>query len=139
MGLLAFVYGAIEAPDRGWTDSVVLAALVASVVVLAAFVWWELRTRQPMIDLRLFRGRQFLWGNVNATLVSFALFGLLFVVPLYLQFVLGYDAFDTGLRLLPLIGGFVVGVGGSTPVPLSTCARNEQGSKPGGGGAPASK
>lgn len=114
MGLLAFVYGAIEAPDRGWTDSVVLTALVASVVILAAFVWWELRTRQPMIDLHLFRGRQFLWGNINATLVSFALFGLLFVVPLYLQFVLGYDAFDTGLRLLPLIGGFVVGVGGGT-------------------------
>jgi EmrB/QacA subfamily drug resistance transporter len=116
IGLLAFVYGTIEAPGRGWGDPVVLTALGSAIVILAAFVWWELRTRQPMIDLQLFRGRQFLWGNINATLVSFALFGLLFVVPIYLQFVLGYDALDTGIRLLPLIGGFVVGVGVGTRI-----------------------
>ncbi|MFY1690273.1 DHA2 family efflux MFS transporter permease subunit [Plantactinospora sp. WMMB782] len=115
-GLLAFVYGTIEAPNRGWTDPVVLTTLTGAVVLLAAFGWWELRTRQPMIDLKLFRGRQFLWGSINATLVSFALFGLLFVVPLYLQFVLGYDALATGIRLLPLIGGFVVGVGAGTRI-----------------------
>lgn len=113
-GLLALVYGAIEAPDQGWTDSSILASLLSGGVLLVAFTAWELRTNDPMIDLRLFRSRQFTWGNVNATLVSFALFGLLFVVPLYLQFVLGNDAFNTGLKLLPLIGGFVVGVGAGT-------------------------
>jgi EmrB/QacA subfamily drug resistance transporter len=113
-GLLAFVYGAIEAPSRGWADVLVLSALVGAIALLTAFLWWERHTEEPMIDLGLFASRQFLWGNVNATLVSFALFGLLFVVPLYLQFVLGNDAMQTGLRLLPLIGGFVVGVGAGT-------------------------
>jgi Na+/melibiose symporter-like transporter len=85
-------------------------------VLLFTFVWWELRAKEPMVDLHLFRGRQFSWGNINATLVSFALFGLLFVVPLYLQFVLGHDALETGIRLLPLIGGFIVGVGAGTRI-----------------------
>ncbi|MEV1330425.1 MFS transporter [Micromonospora costi] len=115
-GLLSLVYAAIEAPDRGWTDGLVLGGFAVALTLLALFVWWELRTPAPMIDLHLFRGRQFTWGNINATVVSFALFGLLFVVPLYLQFVLGYDALDTGLRLLPLIGGFVVGVGAGTRI-----------------------
>jgi EmrB/QacA subfamily drug resistance transporter len=115
-GLLSFVYGLIQAPDSGWGDTLVLAALAGGVALLGAFVRWELRVPQPMIDLRLFRSRQFTWGNVNATVASFALFGLLFVVPLYLQFVLGNDAFGTGIRLLPLIGGFVAGVGIGTRV-----------------------
>jgi EmrB/QacA subfamily drug resistance transporter len=115
-GLLSFVYGLVEAPDRGWDDALVLAALAGGVVLLVSFVWWELRVTRPMIDLRLFRLRLFRWGNVNATVASFALFGLLFVVPLYLQFVLGNDAFGTGIRLLPLIGGFVVGVGAGTRI-----------------------
>ncbi len=115
-GLLAFVYGVIEAPDRGWGDGLVVSALTGGVALLAMFVWWELRVPQPMIDLHLFRNRQFTWGNINATVSSFALFGLLFVVPLHIQFVLGHDAFDTGVRLLPMIGGFVVGVGAGTRV-----------------------
>lgn len=115
-GLLTLVYAAIEAPDRGWVDPLILAGFAVSLLLLSIFVWWELRTPQPMIDLHLFKDRQFTWGNINATVVSFALFGLLFVVPLYLQFVLGHDAFNTGLRLLPLIGGFVIGVGAGTRV-----------------------
>jgi len=109
VGLVSFVYGVIEAPGRGWGDVVVLGALVAAGVLLTAFVWWELRTPDAMIDLRLFRRGPFLWGTLAATVVGFAMFGLLFVVPQYLQFVLGYDAFDTGIRLLPLIAGLIVG------------------------------
>jgi EmrB/QacA subfamily drug resistance transporter len=113
-GLIAFVYAVIDAPEQGWTDPVVLAAFAAATVLLAAFVWWELRVREPMIDLRLFADRQFRWASINATLASFALFGLLFVAPQHLQFVLGLDAFDTGLRLLPLIVGLVAGAGIAT-------------------------
>jgi EmrB/QacA subfamily drug resistance transporter len=109
VGLVAFVYGVIEAPGRGWGDWVTVAALVSAVVLLAAFVRWESRTADPMIDVTLFGRAPFLWGTVAATLVSFAMFGLLFVVPQYLQFVRGFDALGTGVRLLPLIGGLVVG------------------------------
>jgi EmrB/QacA subfamily drug resistance transporter len=109
VGLVAFVYGVIESPGRGWGDGVVLGALATAAVLLSVFVWWELRNADAMIDLRLFRRPPFLWGTLAATVVGFAMFGLLFVVPQYLQFVLGYDAFGTGMRLLPLIGGLIVG------------------------------
>jgi len=109
LGLVSFVYGVIEAPGRGWDHPLVLAALAAAVVLLTVFVWWELRTPQPMIDLRLFGRAQFAWGTAGATLASFALFGLLFTLPQYLQFVAGLDAFGTGVRLLPLIAGIIVG------------------------------
>jgi EmrB/QacA subfamily drug resistance transporter len=115
-GLMVFVYGVIEAPDLGWGHPVVLAALILGIALIAGFIWWELRIPQPMIDLHLFRGKQFTWGNINATITSFVLFGLLFVIPQYLQFVLGHDAFASGIRLLPLIGGFVIGVGAGTRI-----------------------
>ncbi|MEV7990201.1 DHA2 family efflux MFS transporter permease subunit [Micromonospora sp. NPDC085948] len=113
-GLVAFVYAVIEAPERGWTAPTVIAALIAAAMLITGFTWWELHHRQPMIDLRLFRNRQFRWGSINATLASFALFGLLFVAPQHLQFVLGFDALDSGLRLLPLIVGLVAGAGIAT-------------------------
>jgi EmrB/QacA subfamily drug resistance transporter len=109
VGLISLVYGVIEAPGRGWTDPLVVGSLLAAAVLLSTFVWWELRSADPMIDLRLFGRPAFRWGTVAATLATFALFGLLFVAPQYLTFVLGYDALDTGLRLLPLIAGLVVG------------------------------
>ena len=68
----------------------------------------------PLVDLGLFRSASFTWGTVLATLMNFALFGLLFAVPQYLQAVKGSDALGVGLRLLPMIGGLLVGarVGG---------------------------
>jgi len=109
VGLVSFVYGVIEVPQRGWTDGLVLATLAAGITLLVAFVVWEKQTAQPMIDLDLFRKPRFLWGTVSATVASFALFGLLFVVPQYLQAVRGNDALNTGLRLLPLMAGLIVG------------------------------
>src|SRR2546430_3714099 len=126
IGLVAFVYGIIEAPDKGWGNGVVLGALALGVATLAAFVAWQRRAAYPMIDLKLFGSARFLWGSTTATLASFALFGVLFVVPQYLQLVRGNDAFGAGLRLLPLMGGLVVaaalggrlvrGVGPKVPV-----------------------
>src|SRR5438874_2225379 len=115
-GLVSFVYGVIEAPDRGWTDGRVLATLTAGVVLLALFVVWERRTRAPMIDLTLFGRARFVWGTASMTIATFALFGLLFVLPQYLQAVRGYDALGTGVRLLPLMGGLIVGARASEPV-----------------------
>jgi hypothetical protein len=74
----------------------------------AAFVAWTRRTARPLIDLSLFRDRRFTGGAVPATLLTFALFGVLFVTPQYFQAVLGSDALGSGLRLLPLIGGLFV-------------------------------
>ncbi len=114
IGLVAFVYGIIEVPGKGWRSPLVVGALGLGVGMLAVFVAQQRGTRYPMIDLKLFRSARFLWGSTTATLASFALFGVLFVIPQYLQLVRGNDALGAGLRLLPLMGGLFVAA------PLST-------------------
>jgi EmrB/QacA subfamily drug resistance transporter len=115
-GLVSFVYGVIEVPKRGWSDGPVIGSLALGVLLLAAFVAWERRATEPMIDLGLFGRPRFLWGTVASTLASFALFGLLFVIPQYLQEVRGNDAMQTGIKLLPLMAGLIVGARASEVV-----------------------
>ena len=69
---------------------------------------------RPLIELRLFRSAGFTWGTVLATLVSFAMFGIFFAMPQYFQEVRGVNALGSGLRLLPMIGGMVIGMIGGT-------------------------
>jgi EmrB/QacA subfamily drug resistance transporter len=108
-GLVSFVYGVIEVPKRDWDDVLVIGTMALGVLLLAAFLAWERRTADPMIDLHLFTRPRFLWGTIAATIASFALFGLLFAMPQYLQDVRGNDAMKTGIRLLPLMAGLIVG------------------------------
>jgi MFS transporter, DHA2 family, multidrug resistance protein len=108
-GLALLTYGVINAGDRGWSDGPALAEMVGGTLALAAFVLWERRVAAPLVDLRLFRARAFTWGATLSSLVSFALFGLLFAAPLYFQVVRGADAQGSGIRLLPLIAGLLVG------------------------------
>jgi DHA2 family multidrug resistance protein-like MFS transporter len=119
-GLAALTYGFIRAGSNGWADGAALATMLAGVVLLAAFVAWERRmTRadgriRPLIELGLFRSRGFTWGTLLATMVSFAMFGIFFAMPLYFQEVRGVNAMGSGLRLLPLVGGMVIGMIGAT-------------------------
>ena len=119
-GLAGLTYGLIRANQDGWTDTGALAAIGAGLVVLGVFVAWErwLTGRgggvRPLIELGLFRSAGFTWGTVLATLVSFAMFGIFFAMPQYFQEVLGANAMGSGLRLLPMIGGLVVGMISST-------------------------
>jgi len=99
--LFALVDAIIEAPDRGWTGSVTLAEGAAALAGLAGFVWWELRTRHPLIDLRVFRSRAFSAAAGSVTVIFFALFGGLFVLTQYLQLVHGYSPLSAGIRALP--------------------------------------
>jgi EmrB/QacA subfamily drug resistance transporter len=116
IGLVAFVYGVIAAPADGWTSPRVLVSGLGGLAVLALFGWWERRVTAPMIDLRLFGQPRFLWGSVAGTVASFGMFGLLFVLPLYLQAVQGTGALATGVRLLPMMGGLIVGARASEKV-----------------------
>jgi MFS transporter, DHA2 family, multidrug resistance protein len=108
-GLALLTYGVISAGDAGWNDGVALAEVAGGALALAAFVLWERRTAAPLVDLRLFRSREFTWGTTLSSVVSFAMFGLLFAVPLYFQVVRGADAQGGGIRLLPLIAGLLIG------------------------------
>jgi DHA2 family multidrug resistance protein-like MFS transporter len=122
-GLGGLTYGFIRAGQTSWTNTSALATIVAGIAVLAVFVAWERRlTRRaargvnvrPLIELGLFRSAGFTWGTTLATLVSFAMFGIFFAMPQFFQEVQGTNAMGSGLRLLPMIGGLVVGMIGST-------------------------
>jgi MFS transporter, DHA2 family, multidrug resistance protein len=119
-GLTGLTYGFIRAGQDGWTDTGALAAILAGAVVLGVFVAWErwltgrVASVRPLVELRLFRSAGFTWGTTLATLVSFAMFGIFFAMPQYFQEVQGANAMGSGLRLLPLIGGMIVGMIGGT-------------------------
>ena len=119
-GLAGLTYGFIEAGQNGWSNITALSTIAAGVAVLVIFVAWERRLTgrsggiRPLIELGLFRSASFTWGTALATLVSFAMFGIFFAMPQYFQEVQGANALGSGLRLLPLIGGLVVGMIGST-------------------------
>ncbi len=109
--LTTLVWAIIEAPSRGWTDGVILGAFAAAAALIAAFVAWELRTAQPMLDVRLFRLPRFAAASGAISLAFFALFGMIFFLTQYLQAVLGYTPFEAGVRMLPVAGALVVGGG----------------------------
>ncbi len=113
LGLVGVTYGVIQAGQEGWSSTRAVVGLVIGAIALSAFVAWERRIaglhREPLVDLGLFRSARFTWGTVLATMVSFAMFGLLFAMPQYFQAVMGQDPLGSGIRLLPLIGGLVIG------------------------------
>jgi EmrB/QacA subfamily drug resistance transporter len=107
--LVLLTYGVINAGQDGWTDRAALAEMICGGLAIAAFALWERRVAAPLVDMRLFRSRPFTWGGGLSSIVSFAMFGLLFAAPLYFQAVRGTDAQGSGIRLLPLIAGLLVG------------------------------
>ena len=109
VALSALIWGLIEAPARGWTDAVTLAAFAFSAVMLVGFVAWERRAPAPMLDLALFRNPRFSASSAAISLAFFALFGTIFFLTQYLQEVRGYSALEAGLRTLPVALGLVVG------------------------------
>ena len=102
VGVSGLVAGIIEGPERGWSDAITLGALAAGAVGLVAFVLWELRAEEPLLDVRLFRVRGFSAGSIAIAAQFFASFGLFFTILQYLQFVVGYSPLRATLCLLPL-------------------------------------
>ncbi|MCQ9132355.1 MFS transporter [Streptomyces hilarionis] len=104
----SLVYATIEGPHFGWGAGPVTAAVVAG-IGLAAFVAWELRHPHPMLDVRRFRLRPFSGSMLAVLFFFFGTFGAIYYATQFLQFVLGYDALETGVRLLPLAGAVFAG------------------------------
>ncbi|WP_075730810.1 MFS transporter [Streptomyces acidiscabies] len=105
--IAALVFTLIEAP-HGW-DAKALAGTVVTVVGLVAFVLWELRHPHPLLDPRRFADRAFTGANIAVVLFLLAVFGAFYYLTQHLQFVLRYDALETGVRMLPLAGAVFVG------------------------------
>lgn len=101
LGLAALVFGIIEGPRIGWSAPIIVGALLLGVAGVVGFVLWELKTDTPMVDVRVFRIKGVSGGGVAITAGMLAITGMLFLLPLYLQSVLGLTALDAGLLLLP--------------------------------------
>ena len=105
------VYSIIEAPVRGWTDGLVIAGLVGGALLTAAFVYREIRTEHPMLNLAFFKNPRFSGGAGAISIGFFALFGMIFGMTQYLQFVQGYTPLEAGLRMAPIGLGIASGAG----------------------------
>ena len=106
--IAALIYMIFEGPHFGWGVKAVTAAVVAG-GGLVAVVLWELRHPRPLLDVRRFTHRGFAGSNLAVALFFLAVFGAFYYLTQHLQFVLGYDALETGLRMLPLAGAVFVG------------------------------
>ena len=102
LGLAGPVFALIEEPRRGWGDPLILISFFGGIAVFAVFLWWERRTPQPMLPLRLFARRNFSFANIETLTVYAGLATLTFFLVLYLQQIVGYSALKSGFALLPI-------------------------------------
>lgn len=100
-GLVVLLAAVIEAPGRGWTSPEILGGMVGGLVILGAFMAWELRSSHPMLNLDFFRNPRFSAASGAITLTFLGLFGMIFLLTQYLQSVLGYSTIKAGAVLLP--------------------------------------
>jgi EmrB/QacA subfamily drug resistance transporter len=101
VGIVALVYGLIEAPDKGWGSGTTLVSFGVALAVLVLFVAWELRADEPMLDIRLFRVPAFSVGSGGMMLVFLGMYGLMFLLTQYFQLVRGYSALQAAMSILP--------------------------------------
>ena len=102
LGLGGFVFGLIEEPRFGWTSPAILAPLLGGVITFAAFLAYERRAEQPMLELDLFRRRNFAVGNLETLAMYGGLSVLFFFLVIVLQQVAGYSALRAGLATVPV-------------------------------------
>ena len=100
-GLFGIVWGLIRGNSLGWSSPEIVTAIVAGFAFLAVFVAWELRAAHPMLPMRFFRNRTFTLANIASMLMSFGMFGSIFLLAQFFQTVQGYSPLGSGLRILP--------------------------------------
>lgn len=105
LAVTGVVFGLLEAPTRGWTDPLVLVAIAGGLLLGVAFVWIELRSTSPLLDVRLFGNRAFSAGSLSVMLQFFASFGVFYLILLLLQLVFGYSPLKSAVALIPMVAG----------------------------------
>ena len=108
LGVTGIVFGLLEAPHRGWSDALVLVALIGGIVLLGAFCLVELRITDPLLDVRLFTNRAFGSGALSVCLQFFASFGAFYLLLQRLQLVFGYSPLQSAFALMPMVVGVSV-------------------------------
>ncbi|MGW3829420.1 MFS transporter, partial [Streptomyces sp. NPDC005071] len=110
-GMATLVYGFIRASEEGWRDGLTLGSFGAAVVLLLAFVFTELRAKEPITPLKMFADRNRSGTYVIMLSLAAAMFGMFFYIVLFVQNVLGYSAIEAGLAFLPVTFAIAVGAG----------------------------
>jgi EmrB/QacA subfamily drug resistance transporter len=123
-GAFGVVWGLVRGNQVGWSSVEVIGALVAGALLVAGFVAWEQRAREPMLPMRFFRDRAFSAGNAAIYLTFASLFSAVFFYAQLLQTGLGYDALGTGLRLMPWTATFI------TVAPVAGALADKIGERP---------
>ncbi len=100
--LFALTFALIEGQKYGWTSGLILGLFASTVVGLALFVWIQRRQVQPLMELGLFKNRTYSVTNVVGLIMSFGMMGVFFLLPVFLQAILGYSAIKAGLVMTPL-------------------------------------
>jgi EmrB/QacA subfamily drug resistance transporter len=106
--LFALTFALIEGQKYGWTSGLILGLFAATVVGLAVFVLIQRRQLQPLMQLSLFKDRTYSVTNVVGLILSFAMMGVFFLLPVFLQAVLGYSAIKAGLVMTPLAAAVII-------------------------------
>ena len=102
VSLFALTFALIEGQNYGWSSATILGLFAGSAVAFAAFYLWEHRVKQPLIDFSLFRSLNFSAGNATGLLLSAAMMGAFFTIPIFLQSVLDFSAIKAGLVMAPM-------------------------------------
>ncbi|MDA8345302.1 MAG: DHA2 family efflux MFS transporter permease subunit [Thermaerobacter sp.] len=113
-GLFSLLYALSQGATLGWSSETIILLLYASAVLLLFFVWWELRSAHPLLDMRVFKYGEFTWSNLLVIVSTVALFSGIFYIPLFLQNIAGMGAMQTGLILMPaaLVSGLMMPISG---------------------------
>ncbi|MDP4085487.1 MAG: DHA2 family efflux MFS transporter permease subunit [Bacillota bacterium] len=114
VGFSTLLYGFGEVPDHGWNSTDVIPFLVIAIISLTLFIFRELNIDEPMLDLRLLKNTGFSFGLLLIAVTSIMLLGVLFLLPIFLQNIMGFSAMRTGIILLPqaLVAGALMPVAG---------------------------
>jgi EmrB/QacA subfamily drug resistance transporter len=100
-GVSSLVLAIIEGPQWGWTSTGTVICFAAAALLLTIFTVMELRTEHPLLDVRVFRIPRFTGGAVSISVAFFSLFGFIFLITQYFQFVKGYSTLSAGVHTLP--------------------------------------
>jgi EmrB/QacA subfamily drug resistance transporter len=112
LAVTTLVFTVIEAPERGWASAATAGGFALAAVLTVAFVAWERRRESPMLDVRVFANARFSAASAAVAVAFFALFGFVFLVTQYFQFVRGYSTLSAGVHTLP----FAIAAGVAAPI-----------------------
>ncbi len=107
--IFLLVFGIIKSNDVGWSHPFVYGSLAIALISGYSFFLWEKKTDTPMFDLSLFKNQYLSSGSGSIAIMAFTMFGFIFIMTLYMQFVKNYSPLQTGFRFLPFAIGYALG------------------------------